>query len=401
MKRRVSDLPDDVIRGKRALVRVDFNVPLENGAVSDDTRIRASLPTIEYLLARSARCILVSHLGRPHGARDAALTLRPVAERLNELMSGVDVRFVDDSVGEAVRTAVAQLPEGSVLVLENIRFQPGEESDDPALGGELAALADVYVNDAFGSAHRAHASTHAAAQAARSQGKPAVAGLLLDRELEFLGEALHDPKRPFVAVLGGAKISGKIDVIEALLPRVDRILIGGAMANTFFRSLGLETGRSLIEPDRVAMAAELLDRAGTRLILPVDCVVASGPDSESGNIVARDEVGPDTMILDIGPSSVATFGAFLGEARTVLWNGPMGMFERPPFAEGTRGVAWQVVEATDRGALTIAGGGDTAAALEAIGARDRLSHVSTGGGAALEFLEGRELPGVAALDERA
>ena len=394
----VRDLPDLTYRGKRVLVRVDYNVPLEDGAVTDDTRIRATLPTLRYLMERGARLILVSHLGRPKGRWDEKYSLRPAAERLGELL-GKEVRFVSDVIGPTAREAADTLGEGEVLVLENVRFLPGEEANDPEVAAGLAALADVYVDDAFGAAHRAHASTAGVAEVMRQEGRPAVAGLLMDRELRMLGDALESPERPFVAVLGGAKISGKIDVIENLLPRVDTLLVGGAMANTFFRALGLETGRSLVEEDRVELARQLLERAGQKLVLPVDCVVA--PEASPGvttRVVDRDEVPPDELILDIGPATVATFRDFLLRARTVIWNGPMGMAEIAEFASGTKGIARALAEATERGATTIVGGGDSVAAVQEAGLADRMSHVSTGGGASLEFLEGRTLPGVAVLD---
>ncbi|HEX5580400.1 MAG TPA: phosphoglycerate kinase [Gemmatimonadaceae bacterium] len=396
-RRTVRDLRDDEVRGRRALVRVDFNVPLEDGRVGDDTRIRAAIPTIEALLDRGARVILLSHLGRPKGAPEAKYSLRPVAARLAELLPGRDVRFVDDTVGEAARAAVAALGDGQVLVLENTRFLPGEEKNDPALARSLAELGDLYVNDAFGAAHRAHASTAGVADHLR----PAVAGLLMERELQYLSGALENPERPFVAVLGGAKISGKIDVVESLLPRVDRMLVGGAMACTFFRAMGLETGKSLVEPDRVEMAAELLAKAGDKLVLPVDAVVAPSLDAAGGaasHAVPREEIPADEAMFDVGPATVEQFAALVRGARTVLWNGPMGVFETPPFDAGTLAVARAMAEATSRGATTIVGGGDSAAAIAQAGLEDRVSHVSTGGGASLEFLEGKTLPGVAALD---
>ena len=398
-KKTIRDLTEQDVHGKVVLVRVDFNVPLEDGRVTDDTRIVATLPTLQWLQRRGARLVLVSHLGRPKGGPDPAFSLAPVATRLAELWDA-QVRFVDSVSGEKVTTAVRALEPGQALLLENVRFDPGEEKDDATLAESLAAFADLYVNDAFGTAHRAHASTHGAAQVMKRSGKPAVAGLLIEKELEFLGGALEDPRRPFVAILGGAKISGKIDVIESLLPRADTLLIGGAMANTFFRALGLETGQSLVEPDRIDLARELLRRAGPRLILPVDCVVASEmrEDAET-RIVARDSVPPDARILDIGPKSVALFSQSILRAGTVLWNGPAGLFEMEPFAAGTRGLAEAVARATVAGATTIAGGGDTAAALERAGKANAVSHVSTGGGASLEFLEGKPLPGIAVLDD--
>lgn len=400
-KRSIEDLAERAVAGRRVLVRVDYNVPIESGEVGDDTRIRATLPTLERLIGLGARVILVSHLGRPKGRWNEEYTLRPVAERLRTYLPEVDVAFVADVVGADAHAAIAALRPGSVLLLENVRFLAGEETNDRKLSEALAGTADVFVNDAFGAAHRAHASTCGVAEVMKEEGKPAVAGLLMARELEFLGRALSAPERPFAAVLGGAKISGKLDVIENLLPRVDHLLIGGAMANTFFRALGLETGKSLVEDDRVAMAKELLERAGAKLVLPVDCVVAGEAAPEARTfLLNRTDVPPEGAIYDIGPKSVATFRDFIERARTVVWNGPMGMFEVAPFAEGTHGVARAVADATRAGATTIVGGGDTVAAIEQANVADRVTHVSTGGGASLEFLEGRTLPGVAVLDDR-
>jgi phosphoglycerate kinase len=398
-KQTVRDLEDAQVRGKVILVRVDFNVPLENGRVADATRIDATLPTLRWLLKRGGRLVLVSHLGRPKGKPDPAFSLSPVAERLTQRIDA-PVAFVDAVTGDKVTAAVNALEPGHLLLLENVRFDAGEESNDPRLAEVLASLADVYVNDAFGSAHRAHASTHGVAEVMKRAGKPAVAGLLIEKELEFLGGALNDPRRPFVAILGGAKISGKIDVIESLLPRADALLIGGAMANTFFCSLGLETGRSLVEEDRVALARELIRRAGPRLTLPVDCVIADEARADAeARVVPRDSVPADARILDIGPKSVALFADAILNAATVLWNGPVGLFEMEPFAGGTRAIANAIAKATVNGATTIAGGGDTAAALEQAGLAGAVSHVSTGGGASLEFLEGKPLPGIAVLDD--
>ena len=400
-KRNIEDLPGSAIAGRRVLVRVDYNVPIENGEVGDDTRIRATLPTLQHLVHHDARVILVSHLGRPKGKWNEAYSLRPVAERLRTHMPGVDVAFIADVVGADAHAAIAALRPGSILLLDNVRFLAGEETNDRKLSEALAGAADVFVNDAFGAAHRAHASTCGVAEVMKEEGKPAVAGLLMARELRFLGGALAEPQRPFTAVLGGAKISGKLDVIENLLPRVDHLLIGGAMANTFFRALGLETGKSLIEDERVDMARELLERGGQKLVLPVDCVVAGEPTAQARTfLLNRTDVPPEGAIYDIGPKSVATFRDFIERARTVVWNGPMGMFEVEPFAEGTMGVAHAVADATRAGATTIVGGGDTVAAIEQAGVADRVTHVSTGGGASLEFLEGRALPGVSVLDER-
>ncbi len=399
-KKTLQDLPDSALRNKRVLVRVDYNVPMEGGKVTDDTRIRATLPTIDYLVARGARVILFSHLGRPKGQWNEKYTLKAAAARLGELIKA-PVKFVGDIVGADARHAVDSLKPGEVLVLENVRFLPTEETNDPKLSEEMASLADVYVNDAFGSAHRAHASTAGAAEVAKREKKPAVAGFLMQKELDYLGSALESPGRPFVAILGGAKISGKLDVIENLLPKVDRLLIGGAMANTFFRALGLETGKSLVEQDRVDMAKDVLKRAGNKLVLPVDCVVAPEASADArATIVDRDKVPAEGMILDIGPKSVASFREVLLSARTIVWNGPMGMFEIEAFARGTIDLARAVAEATDRGATTVIGGGDSVKAIEDAGVARRMSHVSTGGGASLEFLEGKTLPGVALLDEK-
>lgn len=399
IRKNISELGADSLRGRRVLVRVDYNVPIENGSVTDDTRIRATIPTLEHLTGNGARVVLVSHLGRPKGKWNADMSLGPVAEHLAGLIAA-PVTFVPDIIGSAAKAAVDALQPGAILLLENVRFLPGEEKNDAELSRALAGFADIYVNDAFGSAHRAHASTAGAAAVMKQEGRPALAGMLMEKELRFLGGALESPERPFVAILGGAKISGKIDVIENLLPRVDHLLIGGAMANTFFRALGLETGKSLIEEDRVEMAHALLARAGGKIVLPVDCVVAGEAKAGARTwLLARDEVPPEGSILDIGPKSIATFRDFIERARTVLWNGPMGLFEIEDFAEGTSGIARAVADVTTKGAVTIVGGGDTAAAVEAAGVADRVTHVSTGGGASLEFLEGRTLPGVAILDE--
>jgi phosphoglycerate kinase len=401
-KQTLNDLSKDQLGGKRVLVRVDYNVPLDqDGRITDDTRIRATLPTIGYLTDAGARVVLLSHFGRPKGKVVAEMSLRPAAARLGELL-GRDIRFVDETVGEKAVDATRALGDGDVLLLENTRFLPGEEKNDMDLARQMAGLGDVFVNDAFGAAHRAHSSTAGVAEVMKGEGKPVVAGFLMARELEYLGSALEQPKRPFVAILGGAKISGKIDVINALLPKVDRLLIGGAMANTFFRAMGLQTGTSLVEDDRVDMARELVQGSGDKLVLPVDCVVTDKlEDGASGDVVSREAIPSDRLAADIGPKSVDVYRGEIQGARTVLWNGPMGVFEIPAFADGTRGVAEAVAAARDAGATTIIGGGDSAAAVAELGLESRMSHVSTGGGASLEFLEGRELPGVAALDDRA
>lgn len=396
-KKTVRDLTDAQLRGKRALVRVDFNVPIENGKVGDDTRIRAAIPTIQYLLDRGARVILLSHLGRPKGKPEPKYSLGPVGARLQELMPEARVCFVESTdTDEAMKST--HDARCDVVLLENTRFLGGEETNDERLARALAELGDVYVNDAFGSAHRAHASTEGVARYL----KPAVAGLLMEKELEYLGQALGDPARPFVAVLGGAKVSGKVDVIEQLLPKVDRMIIGGAMACTFFEAMGLETGKSLVEQDRVEMAKGLLARGKDKLVLPVDAVVA--PSMEEGaaaHTVARDAIPADQAMFDIGPKSGKLFAQTIAGAKTVVWNGPMGVFEKPPFDAGTRAVATAMADATRAGATTIVGGGDSAAAVAELDLENEMSHVSTGGGASLEFLEGKPLPGVTALDDKA
>ncbi len=395
--RTIRDLASTELAGRRALVRVDFNVPLDDtGRVADDTRIVAALPTINALLGAGARVVLLAHFGRPKGAPEAKYSLAPVAARLRELLPS-PVQFLTDTVGPSVVAATNALKPGETLLLENTRFLPGEEKNDDALSRELALLGDLYVNDAFGAAHRAHSSTAGVANYC----KPAVAGLLMEKELAYLGGALAAPARPFVAILGGSKISGKIDVVEALLPKVDHLLIGGAMACTFFRAMGLETGKSLVEPDRLDMATELLARAGSKLVLPTDAMVASSMDDVDGaHVVARDHIGSAEAMFDIGPESILAYATLVKSARTVLWNGPMGVFEKPPFDAGTLLVAKAMADATDLGATTIIGGGDSAAAVAESGLETRMSHVSTGGGASLEFLEGKELPGVTALDQR-
>ncbi len=397
----VADLSDDAIRGCRILVRVDFNVPLnEEGRITDDTRIVRALPTLSHLLERGGRLLVTSHLGRPKGQADPALSLEPVADHLNELLS-FPVRFCPDLVGREAREAAEKLGDGELLLLENTRFDPGETENDAELSRALAELGDLFVNDAFGTAHRAHASTVGAAEAIREKGGEAVAGFLMEKEIQYLGLALEKPEAPFVALLGGAKISGKIDVIHSLLSRVDRLLIGGAMANTFFKAMGLEVGDSLVEDDRLEMARATLEEAGEKLILPVDCVVSSEiSESAETRVVERDEVGKGDRIGDIGTATRALFGEELSEARTVVWNGPMGVFEMPPFAQGTLAVAEAVAAVSDEGGTTIVGGGDSASAAAEAGVAERLSHVSTGGGASLEFLAGEALPGIAALDRK-
>jgi phosphoglycerate kinase len=384
------------VAGKRVLVRVDFNVPLDKatGQVADDTRIRAALPTIQYLRERGAKVILCSHLGRPDGRVVDRLRLQPVADRLSALL-GAPVTMAPDCVGPEVEALVARMQPGDVVLLENVRFHPEEEANDPAFARQLAALADVFVNDAFGTAHRAHASTEGVARYL-----PAVAGLLMEKELKFLGGALTNPERPFAALIGGAKVSDKIGVLRHLLEKVDLLLIGGGMANTFLLAQGKQIGDSLAEPDQVEVAREMLARTREgrpRLELPIDAVIADRFAADAATRIvdlSHEPVPPGWRIMDIGPSTVHRFVEALSPCRTVVWNGPVGIFELPPFAAGTLALARALA---DLRATTIVGGGETAQAVEQAGVADRISHVSTGGGAALEFLEGKTLPGVAAL----
>jgi len=381
------------LKGARVFVRVDFNVPIKDGRVTDDLRIREALPTIRFGAEHGAILVLASHLGRPKGKPKPEFTLAPAAARLSELL-GKEVRFLPDCVGPEVERAVAAARPGDVLLLENLRFHPEEEANDAAFAGKLAALAPLYVNDAFGSAHRAHASTEGITRHVQK----AAGGFLMEKELRYLGGALESPQRPFVAVLGGAKISDKIEVIENLLGKVDCLLIGGAMAFTFFKSQGKDIGKSLCEGDKLDLARELLERAGPRLVLPSDAVAAAGiEDGSSAHIVPACRIPDGEMGLDIGPETSAAYGAILREAKTIVWNGPMGVFEKDAFASGTVSVARAVA---DSGAVSIIGGGDSAAAVAKAGVADRITHVSTGGGASLEFLAGRVLPGVAALNEK-
>ena len=390
-KRSLRDLPAEALDGKRALVREDFNVPLKDGAVTDDGRLRAALPTLTYLREKGARVVILSHLGRPKGGPEPKYSLRQIVRDLERLL-GVPIEFIPDPAQGV--PATRQLPRGGVALVENTRFWPGEETNDADLARTFAELGDIYVNDAFGSAHRAHASTEGVAHLL----KPAVAGFLMEKELKYLGDTLRHPKRPFVAVIGGAKISGKIDVLDALLPRVDEILIGGAMACTFLVAMGLSVGSSLVETDRVAMARALLERGGKKLILPRGAVVA--PSLERGaerREVPVDKVPHGWAIYDIDETTRHDFRARLLRAKTIIWNGPMGVFETPPFDAGTRAIAQALVDAGAKGAVTVVGGGDSAAAVA--GLENKLTHVSTGGGATLEFLEGKVLPGVAALED--
>ncbi|MCL7453750.1 MAG: phosphoglycerate kinase [Anaerolineae bacterium] len=383
-------IQDVDVRGKRVLVRLDLNVPLQEGEVADDTRIQAALPTIRYLLDREASVILCSHLGRPKGQVDDSLKMEPVARRLAELLER-PVTKLDDCVGPQVESAVAQAGPGDVILLENTRFHPEEKANDPEFARQLAALAELYVNDAFGSAHRAHASTEGVAHYL-----PAVAGFLMEKELEFLGRVLASPEHPFVAILGGAKISDKIGVIENLLDRVDVFLIGGGMANTFLKAEDYDVGDSLVEDGSLDVARSLLQQAGDKLILPVDVTVADRFEAEAfSQVVAAGNVPRGWRILDIGPRTLELFQGHLENARTVVWNGPMGVFEFAKFAQGTEAVARMLANLS--GATTVIGGGDSAAAVKRVGLDDKMTHVSTGGGASLEFMEGKTLPGVAAL----
>lgn len=394
------------VAGKRVLVRVDFNVPLDsNKHITDDTRIRASLPTIQYLLDQGAAVILMSHLGRPKGGPDPKYSLAPVAAHLQELVGEkAKVIFASDCVGPEVTTAAHALQPGEILLLENVRFHKEEEANDPDFAAQLAKLADVYVNDAFGSAHRAHASTEGVAHKL-----PAVSGFLMERELAFLGKAMESPERPFVAILGGAKVSDKMGVIGNLLGKVDTLVIGGGMANTFLKSSGFPVGESLVEEDRVKDAEALIGRAalqGVTLMLPRDVVFASkfAADADTDTVSIRkvpsDISNKGWRILDIGPETATEYADAIKAAKTVVWNGPMGVFEMEPFARGTHSVAQAVCDATREGATTIVGGGDSVAAIEQMGLADCVTHISTGGGASLEFLEGKELPGVAALRDK-
>ncbi|MDK2930618.1 MAG: phosphoglycerate kinase [Bacillota bacterium] len=385
------------VKGKRVLVRVDFNVPMNaEREITDDTRIRAALPTIKYLIDHGAKVILASHLGRPKGKPADEFRMDPVARRLSELL-GKPVRKLDECVGDKVKTEVAAMNDGDVVLLENLRFHAEEEANDEGFARALADLADLYVNDAFGTAHRAHASTAGVAKFL-----PAVAGFLMEKEIEVMGKALADPERPFVAILGGAKVKDKVGVVRNLLDKVDTLMIGGGMAYTFLKAQGLEVGQSILEADKVDLAKELMEKArarGVRFMLPSDVVVADRfAEDAKTRVVPVDQIPPDWQALDIGPETVAKFGKAIADAKTVVWNGPMGVFEMKPFAEGTRGIAKALAESK---ATTIVGGGDSAAALEEMGFADKVTHVSTGGGASLEFLEGKELPGVAVLKDKA
>jgi phosphoglycerate kinase len=380
------------VEGKRVLARVDFNVPIAEGVVADDTRIRAALPTINYLLDHDAGVILCSHLGRPKGGADPNFSMRPTAERLAQLLDK-PVAFAEDCIGPLAEAAAMDIEPGDVLVLENTRFHAGEKANDPDMAAQLAKLADVYVNDAFGSAHRAHASTEGVARHL-----PAVGGFLMEKEIEYLGNAIAEPKKPFVAILGGAKVSDKIGVIRNLLDKADTVLVGGGMANTFFKAQGYPVGDSLVEDDALETARQVLAEAGTRLRLPVDVVIADGFDNDADRqVLAMSPIPEGWRIMDIGPDTVASYAKVLADAAMVVWNGPMGVFEFPNFAAGTFGIAEKVAES---GAVSIIGGGDSVAAINRSGLSDKVTHMSTGGGASLEMLEGKTLPGLAALNDK-
>jgi phosphoglycerate kinase len=388
-KRSVRDLD---VRGKRVLVRVDFNVPVKNGEVTDDTRIRRAIPTIKYLLEQGAQPILISHLGRPKGEPAPQYAMDPVAKRLEELL-GAPVLKLDAAVGPEVEEALNEWDGEGVVLLENSRFYPGETKNDPEFSEQLASLADLYVDDAFGAAHRAHASVVGVAELL-----PAAAGFLMEEELDNLDKVLRAPERPFVAILGGAKVSDKLGVIESLLQVADTILIGGAMCFTFFKAQGYETGRSLVEEDYLDEAKRLLKEAGDKLVLPVDVVAAEEMKEDApSQVVKVEEFPPNLMGLDIGPETVEKFSRYIKEAKTIFWNGPMGVFEIDAFAKGTEGIARAVAESD---AVTIVGGGDSVAALRKLGLENEMSFISTGGGASLEYVEGKELPGVAVLPEK-
>ncbi|HET9966329.1 MAG TPA: phosphoglycerate kinase [Rubrobacter sp.] len=388
-KRSVRDLD---VRDKRVLVRVDFNVPVKDGEVTDDTRIRRALPTIRYLLEEGARPILISHLGRPKGEPDPKYAMDPVAARLQELL-GEPVKKLDAAVGPEVEEALEDWDGRGIVLLENSRFYPGETSNDPEFADQLAALADLYVNDAFGAAHRAHATTVGVAERL-----PAAAGLLMEEEIDYLDKVLKDPERPFGAILGGAKVSDKLGVIESLLGTADSLLIGGAMCFTFFKAQGYEIGNSLVEDDYLEEAKRLMEEAGDRLVLPVDVVVAEAMEEDAeSETVPVDGIPAGKMGLDIGPKTVDLFSEHISGASTIFWNGPMGVFEFDAFAKGTEGVARAVAES---GATSVVGGGDSVAAVNKLGLEDRMSHISTGGGASLEYVEGKELPGIAVLPDK-
>jgi phosphoglycerate kinase len=387
---------DVEVRGKRVFCRVDFNVPMQDGKVSDDTRIRAALPTIQYLMEQGAKVILASHLGRPKGKVNEDMRLTAVAARLSELL-GKPINKTDEAYGDSVKAEIAQMNEGDVLLLENVRFYPGEEKNDPELAKAFAELADVYVNDAFGAAHRAHASTEGIAQHL-----PAVSGFLMEKELAVLGKALSNPERPFTAIIGGAKVKDKIDVIDNLLEKVDNLIIGGGLAYTFIKANGHEIGKSLLEEDKIDLAKSFMEKAkakGVNFYMPVDAVIADefSPTANSSE-VDIDGIPADWQALDIGPKTAAIYKDVIQNSKLVIWNGPMGVFEFDKFANGTKAIAEALAEATDT--YSVIGGGDSAAAVEKFNLADKMSHISTGGGASLEFMEGKALPGVVALNDK-
>lgn len=398
-KKTVANLSASDISGKRVLVRADFNVPLnDQGEITDDTRIRAALPTIKDLTGKGAKVILCSHFGRPKGKVNEGMRLTPVAQRLSEVL-GQEVKKCDDCIGEAVAAEVAALSSGQVLLLENVRFHGGEEKNDPDFAKQLASVADLYVNDAFGTAHRAHGST----EGVTHHLSPSVAGFLIEKELKYLQAAIENPQRPLAAIIGGSKVSSKIGVIETLLDKVDKLLIGGGMIFTFYQARGLSVGKSLVEEDKLDLAKSLEAKAkekGVALLLPTDVVVADNFAADANAKTVSIEAIPDGwMGLDIGPDSVKVFQDALSDCKSVIWNGPMGVFEFDKFAVGTEAIARSLAELTAKGATTIIGGGDSVAAVEKVGVAEKMSHISTGGGASLELLEGKELPGIAALDE--
>jgi len=396
-KKTVANLSASDLSGKRVLVRADFNVPLDNGSITDDTRIRAALPTIQDLASKGAKVILCSHFGRPKGVTEK-LRLTPVAVRLSELL-GKEVKKTDDCIGDEVAATVAAMQDGDVLLLENVRFYPEEEANDPEFAKKLASVADLYVNDAFGTAHRAHASTEGVTKYL----SPSVAGFLMEKELQYLGSAIDNPQRPLAAIIGGSKVSSKIGVIEKLLEKCDKLLLGGGMVFTFYKARGLNVGKSLVEDDKLELAKSLEAKAkerGVTFLLPTDVVVADKFAADANTQTVPVESIPEGwMGLDIGPDSVKTFQDALADCKTVIWNGPMGVFEMEKFAAGTEGIAHSLAGLTQTGTTTIIGGGDSVAAVEQLNLGEQMSHISTGGGASLELLEGKELPGVAALDE--
>jgi len=397
-KKTVANLSASDLSGKRVFVRADFNVPIDGGKITDDTRIRAALPTIQELTSKGAKVILASHFGRPKGKVNESMRLTPVGVRLAELL-GKPVVKVDDCVGEQVASAVAKMKDGDVLLLENVRFYAGEEDNDPEFAKQLASVADLYVNDAFGTAHRAHASTEGVTKFL----SPSVAGYLIDKELKFLQGAIESPQKPLAAIIGGSKVSSKIGVIETLLDKCDKLLLGGGMIFTFYKARGLNVGKSLVEEDKLELAKSLEAKAkekGVAMLLPTDVILADAFDNNANTQTASVESIPDGwMGLDIGPDSIKVFQEALADCKTVLWNGPMGVFEMSNFAKGTEAIAQTLAGLTGTGSTTIIGGGDSVAAVEMLGLGEKMSHISTGGGASLELLEGKELPGISALDE--